>query len=134
MAHQFPPLKIIRIQPKKNGEWYGVSVEFEWAAPFDAKAYKHEVWTQGNKWFDENPGEAHSGCWPLEEELKEHVARSIMADPEYSNFFSQERYITVLRDGEGEPKRVRIPKFMRIRDWSDWDVTSKGGSAMAATQ
>lgn len=134
MGNPFPPIKIIGIHPKEDGEWYGVAVEFEWAAPFDVKAYKQAVWAQGNKWFDEHPGEARSGRWPLEEELQEHIARSIMSNPEYSKFFSQEQHATVNRGREGESTRVRIPKFMSLRDWSNWDVTSMGGSAMAATR
>jgi hypothetical protein len=133
MAQEFPPIRIARIYLKVFDEWYGVVAEFEWAAPFDVEAYKRAVWAEGNKWFGANPKTAHVGYWPLEEDLQRHIAQQIISSFEYSEFFEREHYATIWRDEEDrEGRRVRIPKFMSLRDWSDWNVTSKGGSATAA--
>jgi hypothetical protein len=132
-AMKFPPIRITKIDPGVIGGWYGVLVDFEWASPFDVEDYKRAVWTEGNAWFDANPGKSYSGPWLLEEKLQRHIARQIMSASKYSQFFEQDHYLTVRRD-DGEGRRVRVPKFMSLRDWSDWNITSEGGSVMATTR
>ena len=114
----FPPLRVTKIRPMSVDEWYGVSVEFQWARPFDIEAHREAARSEESAWFAANPKKMHVGLFPLEKAMGDHITAAITQSPQWIEFFS---------------KPQRMPRFT-ARDIDNWDFDELGGTASASTR
>ena len=114
----FPPLRVTKIYPQHVDEWYGVGVEFRWAAPFDIEAHREATRSEGDAWFAAHPRKMHTGLFPLEKAIGDHITAQITRSPQWIEFFS---------------KPQRVPQFT-ARDIDNWDFDAQGGTASASTR
>ena len=114
----FPPLRVTKIRPMSVDEWYGVSVEFQWARPLDIEGHREAERDEQRAWFAANPKKAHGGLFPLEKAIGDHITAEIARSPQWIEFFSKPQH---------------IPRFT-AQDIDNWDFDGQGGTAYASTR
>lgn len=123
---KFPAIKEITVKTSVVDEWYGVEVRVTWQEPFDDIAHSREVHAEQGRWFNQFPKTCHVGPWPLEQALRDHVVKQVLAHPAWEAYYAKPRFATCEDGEDGPERRVQIPRF-KANDFHDWGFHTNDG-------